>query len=280
MVSRELGEQVEGILRGSFDLHVHAGRDPGYELRYDALDTGRFAQEAEMAGFVLKSHVHSTTEISQAVSRVYPSLNVVGSIVLNAEVGGLNPEAVRSAAVEGAKVVWMPTNSADYFLTAKKQGTGIRLVNNSGKLLPEVHDILDIVRHRELVLASGHVSPNEAIVLFRTAKEKGIERLVATHPFEIARVGELREMASMGAYLEYPFLSCMPGINRATSKEMVADIKKLGIGRCVVTTDLGQWQYPSPAEGMRMAIASMLDSGMRETDVSALVRETPLELVG
>lgn len=279
-MSGDLSEQVEGILRGSFDLHVHAGYDPGYELRYDALDTGRFAHEAEMAGFVLKSHVHPTTEISQAVSRVYPGLNVLGSVVLNAEVGGLNPDAARSAAIEGAKVVWMPTNSADFFLTSKKQGPGIRLVNDSGKLLPEVHDILDIVRHRDLVLASGHVSPNEAIMLFRTAKEKGIERLVATHPFGTARVGELREMASLGAYLEYPFLSCMPGSNRATPSQMVADVKKLGIDRCIVTTDLGQWQYPSPAEGMRMAIASMLDAGMQESEVSTVVRETPLALVG
>ena len=34
-------DRIAEILRGSFDLHVHSGPDPGQERRVDALDTFR-----------------------------------------------------------------------------------------------------------------------------------------------------------------------------------------------------------------------------------------------
>ena len=88
-------DRIAEILRGSFDLHVQAGPDPGQELRVDALDAGRYAHEAEMGGFVLKSHHYPTAPLAHALNRVYPGLNVVGAVALNAQVGGLNPEPSR-----------------------------------------------------------------------------------------------------------------------------------------------------------------------------------------
>ena len=108
-----MNSQVEEILKGSFDLHVHAGPDPYHERPLDALEAARYAHEAEMAGFVLKSHQFPTATIAHALRRIYPGLNVAGAIVLNAEVGGLNPDAVQAAADLGARVVWMPTYGAD-----------------------------------------------------------------------------------------------------------------------------------------------------------------------
>ncbi|MCH8310480.1 MAG: hypothetical protein IIB17_08300, partial [Chloroflexi bacterium] len=47
-----MNSQIEEILKGSFDLHVHASPDAGAERRLDALETARYAYEAEMSGFV------------------------------------------------------------------------------------------------------------------------------------------------------------------------------------------------------------------------------------
>ena len=57
-------------------------------------------------------------------------------------------------------------------------------------------------------------------------------------------------------------------------------IPSLGVNGCIVTTDFGQWMNPPPAEGMRMAISALLDAGMKPEDVSKLVKENPMELVG
>ena len=104
-----MNDLVEEILKGSVDLHVHAGPDPNQERRLDALETARHAYEAEMGGFVLKSHDYLTAPLAYALSRMYPGLLVAGAIALNRAVGGLNPDAVQVAANLDARVVWMPT---------------------------------------------------------------------------------------------------------------------------------------------------------------------------
>lgn len=280
MCAREMNSQVEAILRGSFDLHVHAGPDPLKERRLDALDTGRHAQEAEMAGFVLKSHHYPTAPVAHMLSRVYPGLSVAGSIALNREVGGLNPDAVQASADLGARVVWMPTFSADFDPGMRGGGDGIRVTDQDGGLLPQVDRILDIIGRHDMVLASGHVSPTEALALFQAASGKGIRRLLATHPAGAATLEEVREMVSLGAYAEYTFLSCMPSVATSTPAEIVAAVRALGVEHCVVTSDFGQWMNPPPAEGMRMAIAALLDAGLEAQEVSALVKNNPLSLLG
>ena len=276
---RELNGKVEEILRGSFDLHVHARPDPAGRLRMDPLDTGRHAQEAGMAGFVLKSHYYPTAPLADLVNRVYPGLRVAGSVVLNREVGGLNPDAVRAAADLGTRVVWMPTFSADFWLATKGHGPGLRVVDEAGGLLPEVEEILETVRDYDMALATGHVSPQESLALLDAAKGLGIRRLIATHPVGVASAEQLQAMVALGARVELTLLSCMPSRNQHTIADLVAVVKTLGADNCVVSTDFGQWLNPPPAEGMRMAIAELLNAGLGPQEVESLVKTNPLELV-
>ena len=267
-------DKVDKILRGSFDLHVHTLPSPNDDLRMDAMDTGRHAHEAEMAGFVLKSHHYPTTPVAQLVSRVYPGLRVAGSIVLNNEVGGLNPAAAQAAADIGAKVVWMPTRSA-----ATSETPGLRLTSEDGALLPEVIAALEIVRDANMVLASGHASPGDTLALLAAARNIGVARTMVTHPAGTADSEQILEMAVLGAYIEHTFLSCTPSRHRTTPSQMVASIHEIGVERCIVTTNFGQWMNPSPAEGMRMAIAELLNAGMSDNEVTTLVKNNPLGLI-
>ena len=276
----ELSSRVEEILAGSFDLHVHAGPDPYLERRLDALDAGRYAHEAEMAGFVLKSHYYPTAPLAQTLSRIYPGLAVAGSIALNPEVGGLNADAVRAAANLGTRVVWMPTFGADFYMASRGLGPGIRITDESGQLKPQLETILDIVRENDMVLASGHVSPAESLALFSAARDRGIGRLLATHPAETHSVDEMLGLTALGALAEFTFLSCMPTVNSATPREIVSTVRALGVEHCVVTTDFGQWVNPPPAEGMRMAIATLMEAGLSSDEVSMLVKGNPLQLMG
>ena len=270
---------IEDILRGSFDLHVHAGPDPGRERRMDAMDAARAAYEAEMKGFVLKSHDYPTAPLAYALNRMYPGLEVAGAIALNDAVGGLNPSAVQAAADLNARVVWMPTFSADFYRASNGQGSGISLWSRPGALRAEVLDILDIVSDNSMTLASGHVSPDEAIELFGRAAEGGVSRMIATHPAGIATAAQMREMASLGAYIEYTFLACMPSRMTMTVAELADAVHDIGPDHCVLTTDFGQPENPPPAEGMRMAIASLLQAGLTSDEVTRVVKDNPLRLL-
>ena len=273
-------QAVEEILKGSYDLHVHAAPDPTRELRLDAMDVARHAYEAEMGGLVLKSHDYPTAPLAHSLRRMYPGLNVAGSIALNRAVGGLNPRAVEVAAKLDARVVWMPTFDADHSLRRQGQGPGIRVTDDDGELRPEARDILDIIAQHDMVLASGHVSPTEAIALFSEARARGVRRMVATHPAAVATLEELQEMVSLGAYPEYTFLGCMPSRGRMRPEDIANAVRDLGVEHCIVTTDFGEWMNPPPAEGMRMAIAELLFAGMTTEEVSALVKGNPSQLLG
>ena len=273
-----MNERIEEILRGAYDLHVHAAPDGRRQRRMDALEVARCAYEAEMGGFVLKSHDYNTAPLTYALNQMYPGLRVFGAIALNRSVGGVNPDAVQVAADIGAQVVWMPTFTADFRL--REQGGGIRVADDEGKLCAGVHEALEIIAANDMTLASGHISPAEAIALFEAASAQGVRRMIATHPDGIATMDEQRRMISLGAYPEYTFLACMPARARRTPRQFAETLRRLGVGNCVVTTDFGQWMNPPPAEGMRMAIAALLDAGMSDDEVAALVKRNPAQLLG
>ena len=273
-----LNSQVEEVLSRSFDLHVHAGPDAGRERRVDALEAARDAQEAGMAGFVLKNHDYPTASLAYALNRMYPGLEVAGSICLNQGVGGLNPRAVEVAARLGARVVWMPT--IDAFGRSESGRAGVRVVDDGGRLVPAAAEVLDLVQEHRMVLASGHLAPGEVMTLFAAARERRIEGMIATHPAAVATVEEMREIAALGAYVEFTFLSCMPSSAGSTPGEMAGQIGALGVEHCVVTSDFGQAVNPPPAEGMRMAIASLIQAGMDPDEVSILVARNPARLMG
>jgi hypothetical protein len=246
----------------------------------DVLETARAAYEAELGGFVLKSHDYPTAPLAYVLNQMYPSLHVAGAIALNSAVGGINPDAVDVASKLKARVVWMPTFTANHWMQNLGQGPGLKIIDENGKLLPKVHDVLDIIKEGDMVLASGHVSPSEAITLFTEAKAKGIIRMIATHPGGIATIDEQREMVRLGAFPEYTFMALMPSRLRFTPAQLVDTLRTLGVDNCVVTTDFGQWNNPPAAEGMRMAIATLLDAGMQPDEVSKLVKTNPRQIVG
>ncbi len=274
-----MNEQIEEILRGAYDLHVHAAPDGRQQRRMDALEVARCAYEAEMGGFVLKSHDYNTAPLTYALNQMYPGLSVFGAIALNRSVGGINPDAVQVAADLGAQVVWMPTFTADFWQRGRG-GEGIRVADDEGNLCDGVHEVLEIIAAADMTLASGHISPAEAIALFKAARAQGVQRMITTHPDGVATLEEQQKMIALGAYPEYTFLACMPSRARRTPQQFVETIRSLGVSNCIVTTDFGQWQNPPPAEGMRMAIAALLDAGMTSDEVTTLVKGNTAQLVG
>src|SRR5713101_5133560 len=83
-------------IAGAIDIHVHAGPELFTRLG-DAFDIARRAQEAGMAGIVLKCHHESTVARAYFTRKVIEGFDVWGGITLNQFVGGINPVAVAAA---------------------------------------------------------------------------------------------------------------------------------------------------------------------------------------
>jgi hypothetical protein len=284
------GPTLDELLRGSVDMHLHSGPD-SFPCRVSALEAARQAQQAGMRAIVLKNHSYPTPPLALTVGQLVADVAVFGSICLDYDIGGLNADALEKHAEMGARVVWMPTFSSTNSrakmrqLGIKLDGEGFSILDSKGTLVQEIGKILEIVKGRRMVLASGHISPAETFALVKRARETGIEKIVITHPSDSEFVEqaltleELQQLARMGAFIEQTIVSLLPTEFCHSPKERVETIRAIGAEHCIMSTDLGQYWNPPPAEGMRFFMAILLRNGMSEREIEIMVKENPARLL-
>jgi hypothetical protein len=276
---------IDRLLKGSIDMHAHYGPDPFAARKVDALQGAQQARDAGMRAIVLKNHQYCTAPLATIVSEAVPDITMVGSICLNVEAGGLNSDIVETEAKLGTKIVWMPTQSSNYdYMHNKFRTRGISILDDTGNLLPSVAKILDIAKHYEMVVATGHLPVKEAFVLAAAAVNKGLSKIVVTHALgwhvdTYFTVAQQRRIADMGAFVEYCFVTTIPE-GSIDPKDMVAAIKAVGAHRCILSTDLGQINNPAPVEGIKLMIATMLDNGLTAKEIEIMVKINPGRLLG
>ena len=276
---------ADRLVEGAVDIHVHFAPDPKVERRGSAIEIAEQAAKMGMQALVLKSHEYPTQPVAYTVSQIVPDITLIGGIALDYEVGGLNPAAVEATANMGGRVVWMPTYSAQADRQHKGLSGGIFLLDDNGKLLPEVYAILEVVKAYDMVLATGHVSTRECMALVSEAKNLGINRVVVTHGTTSAfwtgmTPEDMKTMAGMGAYVEHCLHVMMPMTYRMPPQDLVEVIRTIGTENCIISTDFGQDFHPMPAEGLRMGIATLLKAGLDEVELGMLVKDNPARLLG
>src|SRR4051812_5061098 len=170
-------------LNGVIDMHAHADPD-GSARSIDAIDLARLAKARGMRGLVLKNHYESTAALAYVVRKEVPGIEIFGGIDLNLTVGGINPAAVeRMTMMKGGwgRVVWMPTFDAENQVRDSKENRPFVSVAKNGELLPEVKQVIGIVKQHNLTLETGHSSPQEGLLIVREARKQGVEHVVVTH---------------------------------------------------------------------------------------------------
>jgi hypothetical protein len=286
------------ILKGAIDMHVHSNPDivkrpqDEYEICAQALEVG-------YRGIVLKQAAFFNAGSLTAIRHLLSGIEIGTGIVLNHWVGGLNPEAVSGAIALGAKIVWMPTCHADYHLQVmgrplpssapkEMQGRsvkGIRICTD-GKLSPQVEEICEIIASKDVVLATGHISWTEIEPLVAEAIRKKVNKILITHAEHYCprlSAEQQVKLARMGAFIEHSFSDCMPTnqVKFPCPPEMMVDaIRRVGVGQCVMSTDLGQMHNALPIEGMRMFVQTLLRFGFKEADIDIMLKKNPADLLG
>jgi hypothetical protein len=282
---------LDELLAGSIDMHLHIGPDE-MDTRVTGLQAAEQAAEVGMKAIVLKNHSYPTTSVAVLVRELVPDVKVFGGICLDYEIGGLNIDALQKHARIGVKVAWMPTFSSKNSrakmraLGLQLDGEGFSIFSDSGKLVPEIDPILDIIKQYDMVLATGHMSPPEIFALVESARKKNIEKIVITHPsdsefMEITlTMEELKKLAGMSAYIEQTTVTLLPTEFCHSPQERVEMIKTIGVEHCIMSTDLGQYWNPYPAEGFRFFMAILLRNGLSPGDIEIMAKKNPSWLLG
>ena len=292
-------EVVARVLKGSVDLHVHPAPSP-LPRRVDAVEAAQAAESIGMRAIVVKSHHHSTVTDVLALGRDLNGLpvKVFGGIALNSAVGGLNPHAVDLARKLGGRIVWFPTigspqhiahHAAHPDLKFPKLAVHVReerpidVLDENGELRPEVHDIIGLIKEHDAILASGHMAPDRILAVFEAAHAAGVRRLLVNHPnFVVEATHEQgRRFVELGAVIEHSL--CMYD-DRSSFYNWDIDvllgwISAVGADRSTLGSDLGQMKNPLPSEAFTKIVGQLLDAGLGEADVDAMVRRNPARLL-
>jgi uncharacterized protein DUF6282 len=292
-------EVVARVLKGGVDLHVHPAPSP-LPRRIDAVEAAQAAEAIGMRAIVVKSHHHSTVTDVLALGRDLNGLpvKVFGGIALNSAVGGLNPYAVDLALKLGGRIVWFPTigspqhiahHAAHPDLKFPKLAVHVReerpidVLDESGELRAEVHDIIGLIKEHDAILASGHMAPDRILAVFEAAHAAGVTKLLVNHPnFVVEATHEQgKRFVELGAVIEHSL--CMYD-DRSSFYNWDIDvllgwIRAVGADRSTLGSDLGQMKNPLPSEAFTNIVGQLLDAGLSEGELAAMVRRNPARLL-
>jgi hypothetical protein len=273
------------LLRGAIDIHVHSLPDDR-PRSVDAIEVARQAAERGMRAVVLKNHYESTAGVVFLVRRMVPGIEVFGGIDLNLTVGGINPAAVEHMTkVTGGwgRMVWMPTFDAENQVRFSKENRPFVSVSKGGELLPAVRDVIALIAKHQLVLATGHSSAEEGLLLLREARRQGVQRMVVTHavnpPIQMT-VTQMQEAAKLGAFIEFVGSSMAAADAPARVDRFTQAIRAIGTEATILSSDLGQMGNPLPADGFGQFLAAMRAKGFSEIEIDRMAKQNPARLLG
>ncbi len=276
-----LTQAADDVLVNVVDFHCHSGPDSRPRSVSD-IELARLARRARMRGLVFKNHYTMTADRASLAMEVVDGIEIFGGIVLNLAVGGLNVEAVQQMTrFSGGRgrVVWLPTFDAEYEVTRTSANRGYVSVVKNGELVPELHDIFQIIGENDLVLATGHSSPEEVLLILPEAQRKGVSKLVVTHVLaQEPTEAQMALMASYGAIMELDWNGIQTG--RFTVSDYVNVIKTVGVRNILISSDMGQHLNPLHTDALETFIRMLRENGISDQGIDVMARMNPAALLG
>lgn len=279
-------EQIDRLYQGNIDMHVHVAPDPDWDRRLDTYETAQAAEAGGMRAFVAKSFYYPTTTEARIVTNRMEQVQAVGSVTIGyGTTGGLEyaAETIEHHAKIGCKVVWFPAFDAMHCRKGIGREGGIQILDEHGELKQEARDVLEVVRDYGMTVCKGHMSYPETEALFIEAANMGISKMVDTHPLSdswgLFTREQILRLSSLGAYTEIVFGNLMPRLGAMDPADYVDLVHEIGAEKMIMSTDLAQCMDPTPAEGMRFFIGTMLQFGCTDEEVERMVKRNPSRLL-
>ena len=272
-------------LVGAIDIHVHGSPD-NVERSVDVMEAAIEARVHRMRAIVLKNHYDSTAPVATLLRKLVPGIEIYGGVDLNLPVGGMNPAAVEHMAQilgSAGRVVWMSTFDAENQVRVSKENRPFVRVSKDGALLQSTKDVIAAVAKHKLVLATGHVSAEEGLMIVREGHRQGVEHIVVTHamnaPIEMT-ISQMQDAAREGAFIEFVGGSMRARDAAERVRRFAEAIRAIGPASCILSSDLGQKTTPLPTDGFGMFLSALAAQGFTDADMARMSKVNPATLLG
>ena len=134
-------------------------------------------------------------------------------------------------------------------------------------------------------MATGHVSPREAMFLIDEAKKRGVRKIVVTHPLSPI-MGytheQMKEALERGASMMEHVVAdtTLHRKNPIDSAVISNAIRAVGSANTILNSDAGQIVNPDPVPSMENFIYMMLDDGIAQDDIRRMTVDNPAMILG
>jgi uncharacterized protein DUF6282 len=273
-IPQATGANAARDLRGAIDIHVHANPDRVPRV-LDGLEAARFAAEKGMRAIVLKNHWDPTAGLAMLARKAAPGIEVFGGIDLNLPVGGMNVHAVEHMVQTNGgwgRIVWMSTSDAENAVRSGKADRPFVRVSQNGELLAETKAVIAAIAKHRLVLASGHVSAAEALMMFEEGHRVG--------PPTSLTVEQAKRANALGAFVEFTGDTMQSPNARARVDRIAADIRSIGVEHAIVSSDLGKGGAELPTEGLATFLEALRQKGFSNQELDRMAKQNPAQLLG
>lgn len=288
---------LKRIIRQAIDVHIHIG--PEVIPRKYTAESFAVEESGKIGGAVLKNHFYSTQPFINEIKNI-KGMKMFGGIVLNNAVGGINAETIYASSLltNNPIVVWFPTINAENFLSksefeiapewTRKKNFFARKSKNikpvkvtDGKILSKkIIEILQMIRKCNAVLATGHISWKESVILVNKAVEMGIKNIVITHPIyqKINMPISVQKMlAQKGCFIEQSY--SMYSIDKIPIRKIAEQIKAIGSQNVILSSDVGQTFSPSPSKALLQFSTLLEKEGTSEKELFTMMVTNPKKLL-
>jgi hypothetical protein len=276
---------IDPALVGAVDLHAHGSPDP-YPRQWDIFEIAKICKDRGMRALVFKNHYAETAGYAY-LTRKYGTqgIEVFGALAFDLSIGGVNPQAIRyMVSVPGnyGRIVWMPTHDAEYEVKYRKEGRPFVRVAKDGQLVPEVLESLDLIAQNDLTLATGHVGPEEALLIMHEAKKRGVQRIIMTHPLASSpahnmTIDQLKEGTSLGAFFEITW-----GFDGPTPEQKTRFLdaaRQIGPNSTFVSSDAGLQGGLNHGDCLALAAKAFREAGFTEPELNKMFKQNPAQLI-
>jgi hypothetical protein len=171
----------------------------------------------------------------------------------------------------------------------------------NGELVHEVKQLIGLIAKYQLTLATGHLSPEQGLMVLREARRQGVKHMLVTHPMDAGVFydeAQMKEAIKLGAFLEFDFRNILTGrIQLPLGLSPIAGgrvemIRKVGPEHVVIdefwskTHSRGgignhddSYEYGGPDE-LTAWTRAMNAQGFTNRDLDVMCKENPAKLLG
>ena len=157
------------------------------------------------------------------------------------------------------------------------------------RMIPEVKEVIELIKEHGAFLATSHLSAQESHAVVEAAKDQGLDRIIISHArwaMTGLKLDDLKHFASLGCLIEFEYclltalMYFVHGETPQDPRETVKTIKEVGVGRCFISSDLGQLYSPLPVDGMRTFVAVLRRCGITPDEIRTMFQRNPADIAG